>query len=34
VDGMKIGEDDGECYGSRVLSVKSSLSIYRTRPDR
>jgi len=32
-DGAKIGENDGRCYGSRVLSVKSNLCIYRTRPE-
>jgi len=33
VDGVKIGENDGECCGPRVLSVKSGLCIYRTRPE-
>jgi len=33
VDGGKIRENDGECCGPRVLSVKSGLCIYRTRPE-
>ena len=33
MDGAKIGENSGGCCGRRVLSVKSSLCIYRTRPE-
>ena len=33
MDGAKIGENGGGYCGRRALSVKSSLCIYRTRPE-
>ena len=34
VDGAKTGEADGECCEPRVLSVKSSLCIYKSHPGK